>query len=231
MTAMRDHLEGKTHVYEVEYRIQAKDKSYRWFYDRGKITRFDSDGKPVFLAGIVFDITEKKQKEVNLEKDNELLSEKSITDSLTGLKNHNYSIDHLTTIIHKSKRTGKPVSLAMLDLDHFKKVNDTYGHLTGDAVLSETSRIIKSLTRNTDLAGRYGGEEFILVFQNTDITTAREICERIRSKIETSAFPEGIHITISGGIREYRGETATEFIDAADGNLYEAKHKGRNRII
>ncbi len=231
MTAMRNHLQGKTHVYEVEYRIQAKDGSYRWFYDRGKITKYDPEGKPLFLAGIVFDITEKKLNEENLRNENSLLAEQSTTDSLTGLKNHRTSIEHLRSARQISRYTGKPLSLAMLDLDSFKEINDTHGHLAGDAVLVEIAGIIKKTIRDSDLAGRYGGDEFILVFENAPLSTARDICERIRTGVESAALDEGISITISGGVCEYRGESITEFIEAADGNLYEAKRTGKNRIV
>lgn len=231
MAAMKNHLQGKTHVYEVEYRIQAKDGSYRWFYDRGKITRYDNDGKPLFLAGIVFDITDKKLNEEHLKNENSLLAEQSTTDSLTGLKNHRTSIEHLRSARQISRYTGKPLSLAMLDLDSFKEINDTHGHLAGDAVLVEIAGIIKKTIRDSDLAGRYGGDEFILVFENATLSTARDICERIRTGVESAALDKGMPVTISGGVCEYRGESITEFIEAADGNLYEAKRAGRNRIV
>lgn len=231
MNAMRDHLSGTIHVYEVEYRIQAADGSWHWFYDRGKITEYDSEGKPLFLAGIVFDITEKKRTEEALKKENNILAERSTTDGLTGLKNHRSSIEYLRSVIHLGRYSGKPVSLAMLDLDHFKKINDKHGHLFGDTVLEEVSAIIKKAIRATDLAGRYGGEEFILVFENTSIDTAHEICERIRAGVEAFPFPDSIKITLSGGVCEHRGESITEFIEAADSNLYEAKRTGRNRIV
>lgn len=231
MTAMRNHLQGKNHVYEIEYRIQAKDGSYHWFYDRGKITEYDLEGKPLFLAGIVFDITEKKRNEEHLKKENTILAEQSTTDSLTGLKNHRTSIEHLRSALQISRYTGKPLSLAMLDLDFFKKVNDAHDHLAGDAVLVETASIIKRTIRDSDLAGRYGGEEFILIFENAPLSTAREICERIRAGVESAVFDKGITITISGGVCEYRGESITEFIESADENLYEAKRAGRNRIV
>ncbi len=231
MTAMKNHLQGKNHVYEVEYRIQAKDGSYHWFYDRGKITEYDREGNPLFLAGIVFDITEKKHNEETLKKENRLLAEQSATDSLTGLKNHRTSIEHLRSAVQISRYTGKPLSIAMLDLDYFKNINDNHGHLAGDAVLVAIAAIIRNIVRESDLAGRYGGEEFILVFENAPISTAREICERIRASVEAAVFDGGITITISGGVCEYRGENITEFIEAADENLYEAKRSGRNRIV
>jgi len=231
MNAMRDHLAGNVHVYEVEYRIRAADGSWHWFYDRGKVTVHDEDGKPLFLAGIVFDITEKKQNAELLKKENSILAERSTTDSLTGLKNHRASIEHLRSVLQLSRYSGKPVSLGMLDLDRFKKINDKHGHLFGDLVLEETSAIIRKTVREADLAGRYGGEEVILVFGNTPLGTAHEICERIRIGVASFPFPDSVTVTLSGGVCEYRGESITDFIEAADSNLYEAKRAGRNRIV
>jgi PAS domain S-box-containing protein len=120
MEAMRKHLRAHAHVYECEYRIQAKDGSWHWFYDRGKITDFDSEGKPVFLAGIVFDITEKKRTEEKLEKKNKLLEEKSSTDGLTKLKNHRAVIELLRSALNSRRKSSSPLSIAMFDLDFSK---------------------------------------------------------------------------------------------------------------
>lgn len=231
MNAMRDHLRGKAHVYEIEYRILAQDGSYHWFYDRGKITQYDEAGHPVFLAGIVFDITEKKRNEELLERENKLLAVKSSTDGLTSLKNHRAIIEELRAAVLAARNTGQNLSVAMFDLDYFKAINDTHGHHFGDIVLSKIAAIIKKNIRETDIAGRYGGEEFLLVFPNTPLSIARSICERIRLEIEAAVFEKGVRITISGGVQDYHGETTTALIDSADENLYEAKRSGRNRIV
>ena len=99
MDAMRDHLYGKADVYEVEYRIRAKDGKYKWYYDRGKITQYDDNGKPLFLAGIVFDITEKKETQLELECKNKILAEISSIDGLTKISNHRTLIEHLKAVI------------------------------------------------------------------------------------------------------------------------------------
>ncbi len=231
MDAMLAHLHGLSHVYEVEYRIKAKDGSYKWYYDRGRITQYDENGKPLFISGIVFDITEKKRILQNLEETNKVLARESHTDALTGLANYRALIEFLRDEATAAVRSGETLSIAIFDLDYFKKVNDTKGHPAGDIVLAGVAGIIADHVRASDMAGRYGGEEFMIILKNTTEPTARSICERIRLSIAAATFADGIKITISGGLSEYHGESLSDFINAADRNLYEAKRAGRNRIV
>lgn len=231
MKSMRDHLHGTSHVYECEYRIRCKDGCYKWYYDRGRITQFDEAGKPLLVAGIVFDISAHKEAESNLVQMNCVLSEQARTDGMTKIPNYRSLIEDLKTEISQASQTCQPLSLAMFDIDFFKKVNDTKGHPTGDKVLVDTARIMKAHIRESDIVGRYGGEEFLLILRNTPERVARTICERIRQSIEDYHFPDDVRITISGGLAEYHGESVAEFIQTADQNLYQAKKSGRNRII
>lgn len=231
MDKMLEHLYGKAGVYEAEYRIQAKDGSYKWYYDRGKITQYDDAGKPVFLAGIVFDITEKKEMQLDLEYKNSILAELSSIDGLTKISNHRTLLERLEFEIAEANRTNKPLSLAMFDIDDFKKVNDSKGHIFGDKVLVDIASIIQGNIRETDLAGRYGGEEFAVIFSNTNISVASKIAERVRQSIAEFSFNAELSVTISGGIKQYSGEDAYAFIQAADVNLYEAKRQGKNRNV
>ena len=230
MENMMDHLNGRSPVYETEYRIQAKDGTYHWFYDRGRITRYSKDGKPLFLAGIVFDITERKNREISLEAANQQLEEKVLIDPLTGLYNRRYLIEFLQEKALSARSLGGRISILFMDIDHFKAVNDNYGHVVGDQVLQEASLIMKDVVRQSDVVGRYGGEEFLIILPGTSKYAAFETGERIRNAIQSRQFPGGVNITISGGVREYQGETITEFIDEADRNLLLAKRSGRNRI-
>jgi diguanylate cyclase (GGDEF)-like protein/PAS domain S-box-containing protein len=230
MDAMRAHLYGKADVYEAEYRIRTKDGGYKWYYDRGKITQHDADGKPLFLAGIIFDITEKKETQMELEHKNRILSEMSSIDGLTKISNHRSLIENLKACMADAARTLRPLSVALFDIDDFKKVNDTKGHIFGDQVLVDVAAIIKQSIRDTDLAGRYGGEEFMVVFTGADLVTASNIAERIRKAVERHNFVDGINVTISGGVKQYDGENVTDFIHEADKCLYEAKHDGKNQI-
>ena len=147
MTAMKDHLTGKTEVYEVEYRIQSKDGDYKWFYDRGKVTQYDDKGAPAFLAGIVFDVTDKKRHEKDLEDANKLLFKMSVTDGLTKVFNHQTLIGYLKKEIGMARKTKKPLAIALFYIDDFKKINDSMGHVYGDQVLMEVANIIKKNVR------------------------------------------------------------------------------------
>jgi diguanylate cyclase (GGDEF)-like protein/PAS domain S-box-containing protein len=231
MDAMRDHFYGKADVYEAEYRIKAKDGSFKWFYDRGKITQYDDSGKPAFLAGIVFDITEKKETQLELEHKNRILSELSTIDGLTQIGNHRTLTERLTAEISEASRTGAPLSVALFDIDDFKKVNDSKGHVYGDRVLFDVASVMKEHIRGTDFAGRYGGEEFMVIFPNTALAFACKISERIRCAIEDYNFADGPGITVSGGVSQYKSETITEFIHVTDTNLYKAKRDGKNKIV
>lgn len=230
MDSMTNHLYGKADVYEAEYRIQAKDGRYKWYYDRGKITQRDENGKALFLAGIVFDITEKKETQLELEQKNIALAELSSIDGLTKIYNHRTLMIHLESESTKAAHAGEPLCIAIFDIDDFKKVNDNKGHVFGDQVLFDVANIIKKSIRVTDAAGRYGGEEFMVILKNTEIKSAISISERIRKAVEKKLFAGDINITISGGVRQYNGESTTEFINNADKHLYEAKKCGKNQI-
>ena len=230
MDAMKLNMEGKANVYECEYRILAKDGSWKWFYDRGKVTQRDVYGNPEFAVGIVFDITEKKEKELKLKCENKVLEEQSVKDALTGIKNRRAIMEELESRVNQSLNYKSPLSIAMFDIDKFKVVNDTKGHVFGDKVLKEVANIITSGIRELDSVGRYGGEEFLVIFPNTHKRSAYSVCERIRTQIEEFDFGEGFKVTVSGGVADYSAEEITEFIDRADKKLYEAKNSGRNRI-
>ncbi len=231
MQAMRDHLASQAAVYEVEYRIRAKDGTYRWYYDRGRITRRDANGKPLFLAGIVFDVTEKKNMQLDLERKNKILAELSATDGLTQVSNHRTVLEYLKAAMVEADRTRSPLSVALFDIDDFKHVNDSQGHLAGDQVLVDAAALIKGNIRETDQVGRYGGEEFMVVFAQADLATAAKAAERIRQAVAQHRFHDDLHITLSGGVSPYRGENETDLVHAADVKLYEAKRQGKNRIV
>ena len=230
MDAMLGHMYGDAVVYEVEYRIRAKDGGYRWYYDRGRITQRDEQGKAAFMAGIVFDITEKKETQMDLENKNRILSEMSSLDSLTKISNHRTLIERLERFIAEARRTGIPLSMAMVDIDDFKRINDSKGHVTGDQVLCAVADIIKNSIRDTDLAARYGGDEFAVVFPGTEARTAAGVMERVRQAVNSRAVLEGLAVTLSTGVAQYSGEELAQFIDEADKKLYEAKHSGKNKV-
>ncbi|HAJ95769.1 MAG TPA: diguanylate cyclase response regulator [Actinobacteria bacterium] len=162
---------------------------------------------------------------------NELLKKLAITDGMTGLYNHRYINENLSRRITEAKRYKHPLSVGMLDIDYFKKVNDAYGHFFGDFVLVRISAIIEGTIRKTDIAGRYGGEEYLIIFTNTDKESAFGTLERIRKSIEKENWgKEGLIVTISGGVCDLSDQDYSKLIMKVDELLYKAKENGRNRI-
>lgn len=171
---------------------------------------------------------------------NERLKELSITDPLTGLYNRRHFQNHLQEIWELAKRNHATISIIMCDIDHFKEVNDHYGHMMGDQVLKEVGSVLKnSLKRATDFLARYGGEEFIIVLYDTDISAARELCTAVQNNlkaIDGFAYQEATipPITLSFGIGSMVPNERNRFehlIKMADCALYQAKEQGRNRIV
>lgn len=166
----------------------------------------------------------------------EELSELVLTDALTGLYNFRHFKYVLQAEMDRSKRSGIPTSLVMIDLDHFKLINDTHGHEIGNIVLKHVADILMSEVRTTDIVCRYGGEEFAIIFAETHLNLAVKVADRIR---ETIAFTPvkcsvgDINVTASMGASVYMKASilpAEEFIDSVDKYLYEAKQSGRNCI-
>lgn len=161
----------------------------------------------------------------------EKLKELALKDGLTTLYNHKTIFELLEKEIHFAIRFKKNLSIIMMDIDHFKTINDTYGHSTGDIVLRKTAEEIKKSVRNVDICGRYGGEEFIVILPESNISEAAIVAERIRNNVEKMEFEQGIKVTISGGIKEFESKLDIAlFIEGADKKLYDAKHNGRNRM-
>ncbi|MBA3030409.1 MAG: GGDEF domain-containing protein [Desulfobacteraceae bacterium] len=172
-----------------------------------------------------------------LKEKNELLRNLSVRDGLTGLFNHKYFQEFLDQELCRSLRYKRPFSLIMFDLDHFKKINDSFGHRTGDIVLQKIGEAVLALIRKNDVAARYGGEEFVVVLPETDLKGCRVIAERMRKSIEQLAIPadsKTIKVTVSMGISGYHPEakekTKAQLIDAADSAMYQAKQSGRNKL-
>ncbi len=165
----------------------------------------------------------------------EKVDELAITDSLTGLYVRRYFLERMTEELQRSKRYKFKFAVLMIDVDNFKKCNDTYGHLVGDIILRDVARIIKQNTREIDLAAKYGGEEFCLVLTETAREEAKTIGERIRVKVEENvfkAYDETLKITVSIGISIYPGDSVDrdELIEKADRALYSAKNAGKNVV-
>ena len=163
----------------------------------------------------------------------EQLKELAITDGLTHLFNSRHFYQELEIEIDRFNRYGHPLSLLLIDIDHFKRYNDRHGHLDGDKILKETARLIVSCMRKMDSAYRYGGEEFTVILPETDCLSAIYVAQRTRETVEENfrSAPESEKITVSIGVTEYAvGDSLTEFIRRADRAMYMAKESGRNQI-
>ena len=165
------------------------------------------------------------------------LYEASVTDALTGANNREHFDSQLRMELSYSRRHNTDLALLLFDVDHFKRVNDTYGHPIGDEVLIEIARAVRRLVRNEDVFARYGGEEFALILRGIDIAGARSAGERLRSQVEklTVASDRGpVQVTISVGCASFSTtpEPSTEaLVQTADRRLYAAKNSGRNRVV
>jgi diguanylate cyclase (GGDEF)-like protein len=182
----------------------------------------------VLQSARMFEIADEKQK---------LFHHLSITDTLTGLHNLRHIQEEGKRIFQQAQLNRQPIASLVLDIDHFKRVNDTFGHSAGDAVLRSLGDLFRQSLRETDLVARYGGEEFIVILPNTQFPAAMEIAERLRKSVEQTAFGDGkgnqIHITISIGIAHaHTADIPFElFLQHADHALFQAKHQGRNQTI
>jgi len=198
----------------VEYRRQRKDGEWVWIRSIGKFTAWKPDRQPLRMSGIHTDITAQKVVEFELVR-------QAHTDHLTGFNN----------------RYGNALSIFMMDVDHFKKINDTYGHKVGDIVLQKLAAICRDTLRMVDIIGRVGGEEFAILLPETTEQEAIRVAERLRQAIANAKIPLGyglpLSITVSIGITSLmsKDDNIDVLLNIADKALYEAKNTGRNRIF
>lgn len=176
-----------------------------------------------------------KREAENLRHSNAQLTALSMTDSLTGVYNRRYLDQRLEEEVARSHRHGYALSCLMIDIDHFKRVNDRYGHQEGDRVLQAIGTVIRQAVRISDVVGRYGGEEFTVIAPSTSLLSAMVVGERIRTRVEQCEFriaDDTVHVTVSIGVAELTPSgSAQSLIAAADRALYLAKTAGRNRVV
>jgi len=217
----------KEESFSLEYEVTRKDGSRIWVWERGRGVQED-DGS-LHLEGIILDISDRKVLETELE-------QMATRDPLTGLLNRREMSRVLDEELQRARRYQRPMAVLWVDFDHFKDVNDTYGHAAGDSVLRSISRLLLGSVRSVDSIGRFGGEEFVIVLPEMDLEEAQETAERLRRKVAEEPQPlgngEAVPLTISVGVAVYpdHGQTASTLCAAADKAMYLAKDRGRNCV-
>lgn len=229
IATLQEHLEGKAPHYEAEYQISNSKGEYLWVRDRGRVCQRNADGDAVRVVGMLHDITRGKMLE-------EKLRQQASYDDLTGLLNRRAGYIHFRKQLSYAKRYGQQFSICLLDLDHFKDINDAHGHQVGDAVLKHFVDILSSALRESDTLMRWGGEEFLLLLPKTDASSARPLIEQLKDKVQNATIGvdgEVITYTFSAGLASYpsHSQEMDALIRCADEALYNAKEAGRNRVL
>lgn len=223
------HLKMQISYLHHEHRILHKDGTYKWVLIRGQVV-WDHAGNAIRIAGSLTDISERKQEEENFKI-------RAFHDPLTGLFNRRYFMERLDMEIRSAKRYHYSISVCICDIDYLKQTNDTYGHRAGDKVLARFGRLLKNILRAENITGRYGGDEFCIIFPHSYAKNAAISLERIRSHFEKITFEnaDGSTFSLSAtfGIADLTSGIHDEkdLLEAADQALYYAKENGRNRIV
>ena len=209
--------------YLAEHRIVRPDGEVRWVRAQGTFLPA-VDGLPDRILGVVLDITEQRHYE-------EEINRLAVTDALTGVWNRRHGQQTLAADLAEARRYGPPLSLLMLDIDHFKAINDTHGHQAGDLVLVDLCRRLTANLRPSDMLVRWGGEEFVILARHCDLDAAIALAEKVHALISSAVFDEVGAVTVSIGVTALRpDDTLDRWLDRADRALYEAKAAGRNTV-
>jgi len=231
---LKKHCEDCNYPYDQIVRYTHRAGGTVWVRCRGIAIRDDS-GKAIRMLGAHNDITEYKNTELKLKALTKELENLAALDSLTSLLNRRAFYDQLKFILSISKRLNIPSSLIMIDIDYFKTINDTHGHIQGDTILKCISEIITDTIRKSDLACRYGGDEFILAILNSDEENSLILAERIREKIENAIKDTTVSIGVTtlkpkALFGEIDNEICDSLINQSDRALYTAKESGKNLV-
>lgn len=212
-----DNFANRT-AFEMEYRLRRHDGELRWINDRG-VPAIDENGLFSGFIGSCLDVTEK------VEGSN--MKEMAQKDGLTGALSRQYLMSRFMAEFQSAKHDENKLSVAMMDIDKFKQINDIYGHIEGDNALKMFASVVKEVVRQDDLFGRYGGDEFVIIFPNSNIEMAQKIMDRITNSLKTvllNVANDKIELSISVGICELTDETSPdEMINKADKTMYESK--------
>lgn len=236
----KKHCENPEYPYDQVVRYRHKDGKTVWVRCRGIAIR-DKSGKPIRMLGAHTDITKLKETELSLMQKNEELTKLARRDFQTSLYNRMAFAEIFEQQLLIAAREHMPISLAMIDIDHFKSINDSLGHMAGDKVLLGVAETLKTIARESDVIARFGGEEFIILMFNTNHKEAEKAAERLRTAVEEEIVAGTNSVTISIGLATF-GEKSIAGIDitpseiyeqmlgVADKALYRAKMNGRNQV-
>lgn len=225
---LQKHLQGEVPRYEAEYRLKNRSGQYIWVFDHGAVCERGESGKPLRVIGMVHNISTRKDLENKLH-------QRATQDELTKLLNRYAGYKQFSTLLDLAKKDQTKLSVALIDLDHFKRINDLNGHLVGDEVLKRTAKAMSAELRKSDVLLRWGGEEFLLIMPNTELQEAYAICSHFQECLNMSIESSDLlsfKVTFSGGIACYpnHGCTIEDIVKAADEALYQAKRLGRNQL-
>lgn len=232
MQLMMDHLKGKIPVWEVKYRIQAKDGSWKVYQDRGKVTERDENGRPLFLTGIVFDITQEELEREQLVVKNKTLATQMKRDALTSLYTRSAIIVELVKHSNRAKKQEQPMSIIVLSVDNYAKIEDDFGIMLSEEVLKVTGQVIRSSIQDRYVAGRYRDSVFVIVLENTEKEEAGILAEIIKQTVLETVFEVSRHISVSAGVSTYHpDETISELIQRTAQKLVAAQKNGGNQVV
>ena len=228
LAVMDDHLNGVIPHFEAEYRLYDKHGRCLWVRDRGCVCEWDSSGAAKRIVGMVHDISEAKALE-------EKLRQQACYDHLTGLLNRRAGYMHFRKQLSYAQRYSQTFTLGLIDLDHFKGINDAYGHLAGDQVLKHFVTLISAALRQSDTLMRWGGEEFLLLLPKTDTRNALQLVQQLQQRLEEQPVRlagREVYFTFSAGLASFpvHALDMDGLINSADEALYSAKAAGRNQV-
>ena len=223
------HLSGHADSYKAEYQIRSRSGDYIWVRDRGRVCQRNEAGEAVRVVGMCHDITHSKGLEAQLR-------QQASHDDLTGLLNRRAGYIHFKQQLSYAQRYQQQLTVCLIDLDHFKSVNDSYGHLVGDTVLAHFVDLMCRTLRKSDSLMRWGGEEFFLLLPNTDAESAIKLIGQLKDKIKENPVAledRELNYTFSAGLAGFpdHSQTFDGLIKCADDALYRAKESGRNLIL
>lgn len=220
MDVMVKHLKGEVPVWEVKYRIQHKDGSWKTFYDRGKVTQRDEEGKPLFLSGIVFDVTEHENEKMTLIEENRKMSQQAKLDSLTGLYNRLYTLYYLGLSVSEAKEKDTPFSVVMLQMCDLEKQRQRYGRFFANEIQKTVGKLISQQVSENDAAGMLGEGEFLILLNQTTYEEARAFAGQLRDELYTVPYSRPVRLTINAGIVQYeKGETVGQLVERVEEDL------------